>query len=182
MKQQRHFQTFSYLERLAALHRSMMRQYAQQNELLMVHLEILCFLFGCNKFSDTVQSLAAYLGQTKGSISQSISFLEDAGYLIKEQDQNDKRIFHLLLTTKAKNLVAKFNDFFEFPKLSEKMHLALQDILHQLQQKNDFKNFGICSTCEYNLKKDGQTAFCALTNENLSGTETLKRCVEHEAV
>ena len=125
----------STLERISALHRNVMRQFVQKNDLQMVHLEILLYLSNCNKHSDTAQALTYYLGQTKGSISQSLSLLEEEKYIRREQNMNDKRIFHLRVEKKGKNLVSKFNNYFEFPVLSEKVNHSLLKLLIELQKK-----------------------------------------------
>lgn len=124
----------SYLERISALHRSVMRQFVQQNGLQMVHLEILIYLSNCSKYSDTTQALTNYLGLTKGSISQSLGFLEEESYIKRKQDANDKRVFHLLVTAKGKKIVTGFNNYFEFPKLNEKVNFTLREILTELQK------------------------------------------------
>src|SRR5687768_12799752 len=104
-----------YIERISALHRSVMRRFAQEEELQTVHLEILVYLVQCNHYSDTTQALSDYLGQTKGSISQSLSLVEEQGFIRRQQDEKDKRVFHLLVTPKGRNLVQRFNEFFHVP-------------------------------------------------------------------
>lgn len=89
------------IERIGALQRSEMRRYALEHGLQMVHLEVLSYLQRCNRYSNTTQALSDFLGQTKGSISQTVGFLEGEGYIKRVQDQNDKRVFHLELNARA---------------------------------------------------------------------------------
>ena len=90
-----------WLERLSAVHRNLMRRFANEEGLQLVHVEIMQYLSVSNRYSDTTQAISEYLGQTKGSISQSLGLLEDQGFVKRTQDKIDKRIFHLSLTAKG---------------------------------------------------------------------------------
>ena len=83
----------------------------------MVHVEIIQYLSSCNLYSNTAQALSEYLGQTKGSISQTISNLEKNGLLKKSQDRNDKRVYHLELTFKGKQLSERIHKYLNFNDL-----------------------------------------------------------------
>jgi len=169
------------IERIGALQRSEMRRYALEHGLQMVHLEVLIYLRRCNRYSDTTQALSEFLGQTKGSISQTVGFLEQAGYLRKTQDGADKRVFHLELSAKSHRIVQGFEEQFygKFPQdgVSEK---SLQDALERIQKQNGLKSFGLCATCRFNLNPNGRKFVCGLTNESLSTEDITLRCREHE--
>lgn len=169
------------LERMGALQRSEMRRYALTHGLQMVHLEVLTYLESCNRYSNTTQALSEFLGQTKGSISQTVGFLESEGYLRRIQDGNDKRVFHLELLTKARRLVQQFeSEFygeFDFAHLTERQ---LEEALAKIQKRNGLRGFGMCSTCKFNTNPGGQKFMCGLTGENLSADEVKLRCREHE--
>lgn len=49
--------------------------------------------------------LAELLGVSKPMITASLNSLSEKGYITKEQSQEDKRVYHVLLTPKAKQLV-----------------------------------------------------------------------------
>lgn len=51
--------------------------FAAEEGLQLVHVEILQYLSVCNRYSDTTQTISEYLGQTKGSIFQSLGHLEE---------------------------------------------------------------------------------------------------------
>lgn len=171
------------LERLGALQRSELRRYAQEQGLQMVHLEVLAYLLSANRYSDTTQALSEYLGQTKGSISQTVSFLEEQEYLKRSQDEKDRRVFHLRPLPKGRRLVQDFDSLFygnlKLDKVSEK---SIEHSLREIQKKNGLKSFGLCFSCRHNSNPTGQKFVCGLTGENLSLSETRLRCREHEEV
>ncbi len=173
---------YSLIERISALQRSEMRRYALAHNLQMVHLEVLTYLENCNRYSDTTQALSEYLGQTKGSISQTVNFLENEGYLKRVQDLKDKRIFHLHLLPRSRKLVEGFDEIFWGKFSSENItEKSLEDVLAKVQKQNGLKSFGICSTCRFNNNPTGKKFVCGLTLETLSNEDVKLRCREHEA-
>ncbi len=172
----------SLIERIGSLQRSEMRRYALEHNLQMVHLEVLTYLENCNRYSDTTQALSDFLGQTKGSISQTVNFLESEAYLKRVQDIKDKRIFHLHLLPKSRKLVEGFNQqfwgSFSSVNLTEK---SLEEALLKVQKQNAHRSFGICSTCRFNNNPTGKKFVCGLTLETLSNEDVKLRCREHEA-
>lgn len=169
-----------YIERLAAAHRMLMRRLAQDNGLQMVQIEIVQYLLLCNRYSDTAQALSEYLGQTKGSLSQSLAHLEDLSLIKRVQDKNDKRIYHIELTVKGSNLARKFQEQIELSEDSKELSNVLKKVLNHFQRQNNLKSFGICSTCKYNTDI-GQNKFkCGLTEELLSSSDVELICREHE--
>lgn len=148
----------------------------------MVHIEIIQYLAGCNRYSDTTQALSDYLGQTKSSISQSLSNLEDLGFIRRSQDKSDKRMFHLHLTRKGEKIAEAFQERIE-TNLSPTDNTAesFRSLLTMLQKKNSMRSFGICSTCRFNQNPEKDVFVCGLTKERLTSQDTKKRCREHEA-
>lgn len=169
------------IERIGALQRSEMRRYASEKGLQMVHLEVLMYLAQCNRYSNTTQALSDFLGQTKGSISQTVGFLENENYLKRIQDQKDKRVFHLEISAKARRIAEEFTERFygnfSGEVISEK---SLENMLMQIQKQNGLKSFGICDTCRFNTNPTGKKFVCGLTGENLSNEEVKLHCHEHE--
>lgn len=70
------------------------------------HLSALRYLASCNRYSNTPLAVTEYLGLTKGTVSQSLNRLETYGFIVKSQDQRDKRSVHLELTVSARTLLA----------------------------------------------------------------------------
>lgn len=170
--------TSLWVERVSALHRNLMRKFAASESLQLVHIEIIQYLSICNKYSNTTQSLSEYLGQTKGSISQSLGFLENEGFINRQQDKKDKRIFHLFLTNKGLEVVERLNQSIDFLE-NENINSSLNILLTQLQKKNQLQSFGICKSCKYNQKKENGLFTCGLTLQDLSTEDIEKICREH---
>lgn len=172
------------IERIGSLQRSEMRRYALEHNLQMVHLEVLMYLQHCNRYSDTTQAISDFLGQTKGSISQTVTFLERENYIRRVQDENDKRVYHLELLAKSRRLVEDFEVRFygEFEGLQNLTEKSLEALLAKVQKKNSLKSFGLCSTCRFNTNPTGKKFVCGLTGEALSNEEVKLNCKDHQEV
>ncbi|MEZ4872640.1 MAG: MarR family winged helix-turn-helix transcriptional regulator [Bdellovibrionales bacterium] len=171
--------TSQWLERVFALHRNLMRQFANEESLQLVHAEILQYLSVCNRYSDTTQAISEYLGQTKGSISQSLGNLEENGFIRKNQDKVDKRIFHLSLTTKGSSVVKRMSKFIDLDG-SDTIAPELKVLLTTIQKKHGFRGFGVCKSCKFNENVGQNNFVCGLTKEKLSFQDIHKICKEHE--
>jgi len=181
---------FDYLERLSNLLRNEERREGMDYGIQPVQLEALYYLSICNRYSDTPMGVAEYLGQTKGTVSQSLKLLVQKGYISKHANKQDKRSIHLQVTPSGKKLIETLIP----PPLITKacinlneeeqnqIESALKQLLQSIQQSNGMKSFGVCQTCRYNLKKKGGDLFCELTQESLTMSETQCICREHEPV
>lgn len=168
-----------WLIRISAAHRNLMRRISNNEGFQVVHLEIMVYLSVCNRYSDTTGAISEYLGQTKGSISQSLNLLEQQGFVKREQDGLDRRVYHLSLTENglaATHLLFSSLDLDEL----ESLELGLQSLLTSLQKRNGLQGFGICVSCKFNQKIDDHVFLCGLTNEKLTLDDTTKICREHE--
>lgn len=168
-----------WLERLSALHRNLMRKFATEEGLQLVHVEILQYLSVCNRYSDTTQSISEYLGQTKGSISQSLGHLEENSFIKRTQDKIDKRVFHLALTAKGHSVAQRMLDSINLDGSAE-LAPALKEMLTAIQKKNGLKSFGACHSCKFNQSPEKNSFVCGLTKEKLSVVDVQKICKEHE--
>ena len=84
-------QVHTTLERLCNLLRVEARSHGADDGLLPIQLEALHYLGRCNRYSDTVQGVTEYLGQTKGTVSQSLKVLENRGLVRKRADTEDRQ-------------------------------------------------------------------------------------------
>ncbi len=166
------------LTNLFVLQNNLTRQFALNENLQLVHLHIIQYLAKCNKYSDTTQAISAYLGQTKSSISQSLSILEKSNIVERKVDSLDKRIFHLSLTKNGKNIQNKLENLLK-DEISEETILILEDMLKIIQKKNNIKSFGVCSSCKFHLRFEKNTFRCGLLNEVLLQKDISKICKEH---
>lgn len=179
---------FDYLERLSNLLRNEERREGLVYGIQPVQLEALYYLSICNRYSDTLIGVSEYLGQTKGTVSQSLKLLVQNGYVSKHANQQDKRSTHLHVTPSGKKLIETLIPPPLLSKacthLSEKeqirIEVALKQLLQSIQLSNGMKSFGVCQTCRYNLKKKEGDFFCELTQEALTARETEYICREHE--
>lgn len=182
-------ETYQLVERLAELLRSDSRAVGSEFGLQPIQLEALHYLSLCNKYSDTPLAIADYLGQTKGSVSQTLKVLENKGFLVKFVDINDKRIQHLKLTSEGHKVLEKAIPSPLFGKLSEQLeqteineiNQTLKYLITQLLKATPRKSFGLCSECRYHLKHNNGS-FCGLLNEPLDLIDGTKICKEHESL
>ncbi len=168
-------------ERLSALQRHLMRRYGAQHNVQVVHLEILQYLSICNRYSDTTQAIAEYLGLTKGSISQSLAHLEAKALIVRQQDEHDKRVFHLALTADGWATSLRMNEALHL-KVPRAEVATLEALLLSLQKENGLKSFGICHTCRFNQNPGENLFVCGLTHEKLKRPELQKICREHQSL
>jgi DNA-binding MarR family transcriptional regulator len=173
------------LERLCNLLRGEARAVGGTHGLLPVQLAALRYLSQCNRYSNTVLGLSEFLGQTKGTVSQSVKVLERRGLVRKEGDPSDRRVVHLEVTPAGHSVLGQLAEgplAAAIQQLGEARHRelveALTEVLRAAQQANDGKSFGVCRTCRYNEPLE-RGARCALTGESLSGSDVEAICREH---
>lgn len=179
---------YDYVERLSELLKIDSRKAVAAQGLQPVQLEALHYLSICNKYSDTAMAVTEYLGQTKGTVSQTLKVLEKKGLLSKKLDKNDKRIYHLKISAKGARILNNTIPTTMFVNACEAMSdkkqsevsSALQYLLTTLLHANNMKTFGLCSTCRYNSKAEISGYFCNLLQQSLTDDEALLICKEHE--
>ncbi|MCJ8336835.1 MAG: MarR family winged helix-turn-helix transcriptional regulator [Pseudomonadales bacterium] len=179
---------YDFIERIAELQRADSRRCTAEFGLQPVQLEVLHYLSICNQFSDTAKALTEYLGQTKGTVSQTLKVLENKGYLRKVADIKDGRITHLQVTDSARQLLHQaipsplFNAACE--RLSDKKNAQIESSLRELLQallgSNNMQTFGVCHSCRYNTHKGGSEYYCELLKLPLHETEVQLICKEHQ--
>jgi len=181
---------FDLIEYMAALIRAEERKKCTTLKLQMVHFQILEYLSYCNKYSDTPAAISNYLGITRGTISQTLIILENKGFIKKNQDKTDKRVFHIQLLDKGINTLnkAKPTELFIQAAIILEKNTSLIDneivfiqALTALQKANSSYSFGICNTCK-NFSKKASGFFCELTQEKLTKRESEFICQEHVAI
>jgi len=153
-----------------------------------VQLHALHYLSRCNRYSDRPAAVAEYLGITKGTASQTLGVLEEAGHVTKRTDPDDGRVVHLSLTRRgkkalqeagAKSLLDRALDGLSTDDRNQLGH-SLTHLLRELQRANSRRSFGICHTCRHFKTEGGGKFRCGLTLEPLSVKETELLCREHE--
>ena len=93
------------MERLANLMRAELRKAGSDESLQPVHLHAMIYLAKANRYSNTPQALTAYLGLTKGTVSQTLLVLDRRGLIERYQDDVDRRVVRLRLSTSGEQLL-----------------------------------------------------------------------------
>lgn len=186
------YETYNHLERLSNLLRVDARKAGVEYGLQPVQLEVLHYVSIANRYSDTPKAVTEYLGQTKGTVSQTINILEREGLLSKQVDANDKRVSHLKVTNKGRQVLENaipsplFESGFQALPAEEQDNIliALRTLLGSIQASNNMQTFGVCKTCRYNQTKSGKSdkSYCDLTKEQLSEADTVLICREHQVM
>jgi len=152
-----------------------------------VQWEALRYLSQANVFSRNPGALGEFLGVTKGSVSQTLSTLEQRGLLRKKSDKKDKRMVRLELTAAGRTLITDnplqaLSDTVESLNNQQQQALAsgLEALLGEHLNKRDRKPFGQCRYCRHLLKQQ-ENFRCGLLNEPLKAHSTELICAEFEA-
>lgn len=160
---------------------------AHAEGLLPVQWEALRYLRRANRFSTTAAALTAYLGLTKGTVSQTLKALEARGLVKKRVNTRDRRSNHLSLTAKSRSLlsrdpltatVAALDDLSR-PTQSA-LDVGLEALLAARLASQDRQPFGQCRDCRYFARRhvDGSPHFCQLLKEPLAESEADAICFE----
>ena len=88
------------VERLGNLLRAEFRRAGADEQLQPVHVHALVYLTRANRYSNTPQAMAEYLGLTKGTMSQSLLLLDRRGLIERYQDDLDRRVVRLVTILK----------------------------------------------------------------------------------
>ncbi len=151
--------------------------------------EALRFLARANKYSRTAGALADFLGATKGTVSQTVSALEEKGLIARVRSKVDRRIVELHLSDAGAELIAN-DPLLPLVKLAESLPAAMCDELRRMlldlstaiQAQQHMKCFGVCWQCQRFVPiepSDGATPSCGLTGESMSDAETRKICINY---
>ena len=170
------------LERLARILQNDTHKYG----LKPAQWEALRFLSRANRFSRNPSALTAYLGVTKGTVSQTILALEKKGLVAKSSSPGDKRAVRLALTSEGKALVE------EDPLLAIDTYAAqrgldlqegLESLLHDMLRARGGHPFGPCMDCVHFQKNadGGAPHLCGLLAEPLSDEDSAAICFEQKA-
>ena len=178
------------VERLGNLLRAALRQAGATQGLQPMHLQALLYLNEANRYSNTPQALAEYLGLTKGTVSQSLLLLARRRLIARHADEKDGRVVRLSLTDKGKEVLKELgygNSWRDALQQASPARLSsatkvLKEALASLQAKGGQKTFGICVTCRHNLHIGPRSYVCGLTKEKLSSREVSKICREHSPI
>lgn len=179
---------YELLERLGALLRAEERTAAHAFGLQPVHVHALHYLDRCNRYSDTPAGVTAYLGVTKGTVSQTLLVLEGKGCLVREADAHDRRQVRLRITPAGRKIVRAcvppplLRDV-PADTFGPETEATLSNLLKVLQREGGNGTFGLCRTCvHFREHAMGDRHQCGLTGEPLTERESGLICREHAVV
>lgn len=150
--------------------------------------EALRYLARSNRFSRTPAALSAYLGATRGTVSQTVIALEAKGLVVKEPDPRDGRGVRLSLTPAgvarldgdAIHTLALAIDASGGPRLATELERVLRTVIRD----RGGRAFGACRTCRHfraGVRRGAAPNTCALLDEPLSEADAGQICVEQSA-
>lgn len=151
--------------------------------------EALRYLGQANRYSRTPGAIASFLGATKGTVSQTLTALEDKGLVTRVRSQSDRRCVDLVLTEAGSSLcqrdplcalesaVARLDE-----GALDRVDGMLKTLLHDIEARHQSNHFGVCWRCEMFVPLDGTSDSaggyrCGLTNESMLDEETSKLCI-----
>ena len=174
-----------YLDRLGRVTRAV--QYAEC--LNPAQWEALRFLSQANQYSRTPGALASFLGTTKGTVSQTLTSLEDKGLVERVRSVTDRRCVDLVLTEAGQALMTQDPlraleqsvDRMDEDAL-KRISTMLRDLLQDIQVRNQMRHFGVCNRCDKVVPLDEETNracsySCGLTGDPLFTNELGKICM-----
>lgn len=154
-----------------------------------VQWEALRYLARANRFSRTPGALTAYLGATKGTVSQTLRTLAARGWIEKTPDRGDRRSVRLALTDAGRDrlnadpqaLIDAAASALD-PKAQADTARALQDILRLMIAERGRRPFGACRDCRFFERRHpgGAPHRCGLIGAPLSSEDSAKICAEQQ--
>jgi DNA-binding MarR family transcriptional regulator len=151
--------------------------------------EALRYFARANRFSRSPSALTAYLGMTKGTVSQTMTALERKGLIDKTTGAADRRHVQVEVTAKGRKLLKSDPLDGMAAALSRlpaghrrELKNDLGEILRMTLRQRDGHPFGACKTCRYFQKNapGGAPHKCGLLLEPLSTADGEMICVEQE--
>ena len=172
------------VERLGNLMRGELRKAGADESLQPVHLHSLMFLAKANRYSNTPQALAEYLGLTKGTVSQTLLLLDRRGLIERFEDEIDRRVVRLRLSSAGEQFLADSQPALPWQNATRNISpgrirnatSALREALSTMVEDNEGKVFGECSTCASCQKLSQRIYRCGQMGDRISGPETRKLC------
>ncbi len=155
-----------------------------------VQWQALRYLGIANRFSRTPGALAAWLGQTKGTVSQTVATLERKGLVERTGDADDRRLVRLTLTEAGRALLERTPENVADAMLAgltaaERATFAplLAHMLAGFLAARGHRPFGLCAECRHFLRdaERGSPHFCGLLDVPLDREDAAAICVEQEA-
>lgn len=88
---------------------SLWDQIMEKFNLTRAEIDVLAFI-SANPELNTAHEVVEYRMIAKSHVSKAVDHLIEIGYLIREQDRNDRRCIHLNITERAKEAISAIHD------------------------------------------------------------------------
>ena len=151
--------------------------------------EALRYLARANRFSRSPSALTAYLGTTKGTVSQTLIALERKGLVVKAPDAANRRHVAIDVTPKGSRMLqddptdAVLRAASDLPEQDRQaLTRTLGRLLAEALRERGGRPFGLCRSCRYFRANDpdGAPHRCGLLGVALSADDSARICVEQE--
>ena len=168
--------------------RTELRRTGSDEALQPVHLQSLIYLSKANRYSNTPQALAEYLGLTKGTVSQTLLLLDRRGLIERFEDDIDRRVVRLRLSSAGERLLYQSQPALAWQNATRNISpnrirnavSALREALTQLQEDNEGAAFGVCHNRSWCQKLSQRIYRCGRMGDRISGPETRRICRIYE--
>ena len=169
--------------------RTELRKSGSDESLQPVHVQALIYLSKANRYSNTPQALAEYLGLTKGTVSQTLLLLDRRGLIERFEDDIDRRVVRLRLSAAGERLLYESQPALAWQNATRNISpnrirnavSALREALVTLQEDNEGTVFGECTSCAHCQKLSQRVYRCGQMGDRLSAPETRKLCRIYQA-
>ncbi|MFV0512041.1 MAG: MarR family winged helix-turn-helix transcriptional regulator [Jhaorihella sp.] len=144
---------------------------------------VLAYLGRANRFSRSPSHVAAYLGATRGTVSQSLKSLLSKGFVRERRLPGDRRSISFELTGQGVAALGRRRVLDDAlgdlaPERLADLGAALTDVLRDVLRRRGGKGFGLCRSCAFH-RHGTEGRYCTLLNLALSEEEAGQICHEH---
>lgn len=149
--------------------------------------EALRYLKRANRYSRSPGALAAYLGATPGTVSQTIITLEEKGYVRRSRAPADKRSVDVTLTETGEGVLANdplsmLGQAVEGLSADERLALgrAVDQVIARVNAARGLSGFGLCRDCTHLCRTEAsaKSCHCGVTGDRLASAELEQICVD----
>ena len=149
--------------------------------------EALRYLKRANRYSRTPGALAAYLGATPGTISQTVIVLEEKGYVTRSRAPGDRRSVEIGLTPEGEKLLSRdplslLGEAVDAlsPDEREVLGRAVDCVIERVNATRGVVGFGLCHDCTHLRQPEHgvKSCCCGVTGDRLSSAELDQICVD----
>lgn len=156
--------------------------------------EALRFVASANRMSCSPGALAAFMGSTKGTVSQTLKALEVKGLIERKRTPDDRRSVKITITPAGETALKSdplgaIHDALGTCSEGEQVKLVdgMERLLSAVQQSGGTSEFGRCADCvHYQPEACSETnsigCRCAVSGELFTALETDKICADFSRI